>query len=291
MRELRNKIQVLPTGCAPIDTLLGGGLREGTVVEVAGETASGKTQLCLSAAATTAFRGEPVFYVDTTGSFAPERVVRMAQAEAAVTPLAGGSVRDGDPGLASRVLGCIHVTRAANVYELLAILDQLQAELQRQQQLQEAARQQLRQHQQLQQPSDDRSGPRLLVVDSVSALLSTVLGNNQHMQGTALLTTVGRTLKLLAEANAIAVLITNHVTSSGPMARGAGGGRDPGGDRSGGLAGGPVAGVSGLKPALGEQWRSQAHMRLQLSLDDSQSSGSGARLATLTASPLQNYEM
>lgn len=76
-----------------IDKLLGGGLREGTLVEVAGETASGKTQLCLSAAATTANRGEEVLFVDTTGSFAPQRVVEMAQAEAASSAGAWSQVR------------------------------------------------------------------------------------------------------------------------------------------------------------------------------------------------------
>ena len=70
--------------------MLGGGLREGTVVEVAGETTSGKTQLCLSAAATTAFRNEAVLYFDTTGSFAPDRVVQMAEVEAAAAAGAAG---------------------------------------------------------------------------------------------------------------------------------------------------------------------------------------------------------
>lgn len=90
--------------------------------------------------------------------------------------------------------------------------------------------------------------------------------------GTTLLTAAGRTLKQLAAHHSIAVLVTNHVTS----ARGGPAGE---GERSATAA----AGVGGLKPALGEQWRPQAHMRVQLSIDDSQP---GARLATLTASPV-----
>jgi hypothetical protein len=39
--------RLLPTGCDAVDELLHVGLREGMVVEVAGETSSGKTQLCL----------------------------------------------------------------------------------------------------------------------------------------------------------------------------------------------------------------------------------------------------
>ncbi|GLC38954.1 DNA repair protein rad51d [Pleodorina starrii] len=288
MHELRHTIQVLPTGCAAIDSLLGGGLREGTLVEVAGETASGKTQLCLSAAATTAYRNEAVLYVDTTGSFAPERIVQMAEAEAAAAS-SGAWQQAPDAGLAARVLGCISVLRPSNVYELLVPLDRLGAALQQQ------------------QPGSDqpafgaaggveargaRVGPRLLIVDSVSALLSTVLASTQHTQGTALLTAVGRALKQLAEQHSIAVLVTNHVTGAGPMTRGgrAGGGGGSGGDGGAserGISAAAAVGVGGLKPALGEQWRPQPHMRVQLSMSESQSPQSGVRLATLTASPLQ----
>ncbi len=61
-----------------LDELLGGGLREGTLLEVAGETSSGKTQLALAVAALGAARGEALVWVDTTGSFAPQRLVAMA---------------------------------------------------------------------------------------------------------------------------------------------------------------------------------------------------------------------
>ncbi|EFJ52146.1 hypothetical protein VOLCADRAFT_103167 [Volvox carteri f. nagariensis] len=314
MHELRHSIQVLPTGCAAIDTLLGGGLREGTLVEVAGETGSGKTQLCLSAAATTAYRGEAVLYVDCTGSFAPERIVQMAEAEAAVSLGAEPQAVEGE--LASRVLSCISVLQLSNVYDLLGRLDWLGATLQLQQQQQQQQQQGrqagLRQVQVQGQGSDGvtlrhgsgtdgavgevprgaRIGPRLLIVDSVSALLSTVVGSNQHTQGTTLLVATGRTLKELAEQHSIAVLVTNHVTSTGPMTWGGGGGRGGGGGGDGvaadrGVSAAAAVGVAGLKPALGEQWRPQPHMRVQLSIDGSQPPELGVRIATLTASPLQ----
>ncbi|GIL42978.1 hypothetical protein Vafri_790 [Volvox africanus] len=311
MHELRYSIQVLPTGCSAIDMLLGGGLREGTLVEIAGETSSGKTQLCLSATATTAYRGEAVMYMDTTGSFAPERVVQMAEAEAAAS--AGAWTLAPNAELATRILRCISVLRPSSVYDLLSSLDRLGAALERQQQEQKQQQRQ-QQHAGLQEVqgvggcmSQSRGGhveagdllhpyrmrPRLLVIDSVSALLSTVLGNNQHMQGTALLTAVGRTLKQLAQQYSIAVLVTNHVTSAGSLARGWGRGRRGAGSGGEGAAmdrcisASATVGVEGLKPALGEQWRSQPHMRVQLSMDASQPPESGVRVATLTASPLQ----
>ncbi|GLI69005.1 hypothetical protein VaNZ11_013543 [Volvox africanus] len=310
MHELRYSIQVLPTGCSAIDTLLGGGLREGTLVEIAGETCSGKTQLCLSATATTAYRGEAVMYVDTTGSFAPERVVQMAEAEAAASAGTWPQLQAPDAELATRILRCISVLRPSSVYDLLSSLDRLGAVLERQLQEQE----QRQQHAGLQEVqgvggcmSQSRDGqveagdvlhphrmrPRLLVIDSVSALLSTVLGNNQHMQGTALLTAVGRILKQLAQQYSIAVLVTNHVTSANSLARGLGRGLKGAGSGGEGAAmdrcisTSATVGVGGLKPALGEQWRSQPHMRVQLSMDASQAPESRVRVATLTASPLQ----
>jgi hypothetical protein len=83
--------RVLPTGCDAIDDLVHVGLRESTVTEVAGETASGKTQLCLQAAAMRALHGERVLYADTTNGFSAARVARLCEAQhAALAAEAGG---------------------------------------------------------------------------------------------------------------------------------------------------------------------------------------------------------
>jgi RecA/RadA recombinase len=73
--------QLLPVGCDAVDDLFGIGLREGSVYEVAGETATGKTQLCLQAAAMRALHGERVLYVDTTNGFSAARVARLCAAQ------------------------------------------------------------------------------------------------------------------------------------------------------------------------------------------------------------------
>jgi hypothetical protein len=76
--------------------------------------------------------------------------------------------------------------------------------------------------------------------------------------GHVLVTEVGRLLRHVAEALHCAVLVTNHVVGAG--------------GRGGGDAASSHGGVSsGFKPALGEQWRGVAHVRLQLS----HSSGGG----------------
>jgi len=78
-------LNFLPTGCEGIDDVLaggtsetgeslGGGLRQGQVTEITGECGSGKTQLCLSAAASAATLGHRVVFVDTNGVFSAERI-------------------------------------------------------------------------------------------------------------------------------------------------------------------------------------------------------------------------
>lgn len=57
----------VPTGCAPLDDLLGGGFERGTVTQLYGPPAAGKTNLALSAAVRAAADGGQAAYVDTEG--------------------------------------------------------------------------------------------------------------------------------------------------------------------------------------------------------------------------------
>ena len=57
----------LPTGCAPVDELLGGGLERGTVTQVYGQPAAGKTNLALGATVETAATRGLALYIDTEG--------------------------------------------------------------------------------------------------------------------------------------------------------------------------------------------------------------------------------
>ncbi|MFP8952490.1 DNA repair and recombination protein RadB [Natrialbaceae archaeon A-arb3/5] len=57
----------IPTGCGPVDELLGGGFERGTVTQLYGPPAAGKTNLALSAAVETAGAGGTVVYIDTEG--------------------------------------------------------------------------------------------------------------------------------------------------------------------------------------------------------------------------------
>ena len=55
------------TGCRSLDDLLGGGFERGTVTQVYGPPAAGKTNLALSAAVRVAAAGGTVVYIDTEG--------------------------------------------------------------------------------------------------------------------------------------------------------------------------------------------------------------------------------
>lgn len=57
----------LPIGCDALDDLLGGGLERGTVTQLYGPPAAGKTNVALQAAVKTAADGGTVVYVDTEG--------------------------------------------------------------------------------------------------------------------------------------------------------------------------------------------------------------------------------
>eukprot|EP00252_Welwitschia_mirabilis_P014533 TRINITY_DN3187_c0_g1_i9.p1 TRINITY_DN3187_c0_g1~~TRINITY_DN3187_c0_g1_i9.p1 ORF type:complete len:155 (+),score=15.00 TRINITY_DN3187_c0_g1_i9:385-849(+) len=82
-----------------------------------------------------------------------------------------------------------------------------------------------------------RCSVRLLLVDSVSSLLTPILGGSS-LQGYSLMTSLGVLLKKLAWEYNVAVLLTN----------------------------GLVIEESGmLKPALGESWKTVPHVRLLLS--------------------------
>ncbi|SIS03331.1 DNA repair and recombination protein RadB [Natronorubrum thiooxidans] len=59
--------EAIPTGCGSVDELLGGGFERGTVTQLYGPPAAGKTNLALSAAVETAADGGTAVYIDTEG--------------------------------------------------------------------------------------------------------------------------------------------------------------------------------------------------------------------------------
>jgi DNA repair protein RadB len=70
----------LPTGCAPLDEILGGGFRFGDLSLVYGEASTGKTTLALSALGRH-LRGDPwtkAYYIDSDGKLSTRRLTQIA---------------------------------------------------------------------------------------------------------------------------------------------------------------------------------------------------------------------
>uniref|UniRef100_A0A803Q7G5 RecA family profile 1 domain-containing protein n=1 Tax=Cannabis sativa TaxID=3483 RepID=A0A803Q7G5_CANSA len=202
---LRNKL-VLSTGCDGIDLLLEGGLREGQLTELVGPSSSGKTQVCLQAASNVAKKqmGHRVIYIDTSNSFSPQRI-------ACFVDLAEGR-------RLQNVMNNIFCRSVFDIFTMFRVLHQLESNMRSQR------------------------GPqmvRLIIVDSISSLITPILGGSGS-HGHALMVSAGYLLKKLAHEHNLAVLVTNHT----------------------------VGGEGGVpKPALGETWKSIPHVRLLLSRD------------------------
>ncbi|MEF8906793.1 MAG: DNA repair and recombination protein RadB [Haloarculaceae archaeon] len=71
----------IPTGCGPIDDLLGGGFERGAVTQVYGPPAAGKTNVVLSAAMEAADAGGSTLFIDTEG-LSVDRMEQLATAHA-----------------------------------------------------------------------------------------------------------------------------------------------------------------------------------------------------------------
>ncbi|XP_020861788.1 DNA repair protein RAD51 homolog 4 isoform X2 [Phascolarctos cinereus] len=175
--ELKTSTAILATGIASLDKLLDSGLYTGEVTEITGPPASGKTQVCLCTAANVAYSlGQNVLYIDSTGGLMASRLLQLLQA------------RTEDEEEQAGALQRIHVVRVFDIFQMLDALQDLRGTISQQ--------------------VTSASGPvKIVVVDSVSAVVSPLLGG-QHSEGLALMMQLARELKTLARELGIAVLPT-----------------------------------------------------------------------------------
>ncbi|XP_062448701.1 DNA repair protein RAD51 homolog 4 isoform X5 [Rhea pennata] len=195
--ELKSSTAILSTGIASLDKLLDSGLYTGEVTELMGAPGSGKTQVCLSVAASVSLGlKQHVLFLDSTGGFTASRLYQMLQARA----------EDEEEQL--EALQRVQVARAFDIYEMLGAL----------QELRDSLSQQARGAFFLQVTSS--TGPlKVLLIDSVSAVIYPLLGGKQS-EGLALMMQLARELKMLAREFSLAVVVTNQVTrnsSTGPL--------------------------------------------------------------------------
>lgn len=170
----------ITTGSQELDNLLGGGLESGNLTEVFGEFRTGKTQLCHTVAVTSQLPqdiggGEgKVLYIDTEGTFRPERCVMIAERFAM------------DP---NDVLDNISYARAYNTEHQSKLINEAQKIL-------------------------HESKHALIIVDSATALFRTdYVGRGELSERQQQLGQFLRSLMRLADTFGCAVLITNQVVA------------------------------------------------------------------------------
>ena len=68
---------MIKTGLKELDQFLGGGIKDGLITSISGQSATGKTQLTFQICLNALHNGKEVLFQDTTGEFRPERLVEM----------------------------------------------------------------------------------------------------------------------------------------------------------------------------------------------------------------------
>lgn len=179
--EARKEIIMITTGSREVDKLLAGGMETGSITELFGEFRTGKSQLCHTLCVTCQL---PIsqggaegmaLYVDTEGTFRPERLVAIAKRYKL------------DP---FDVLGNVACARAFNTDHQQKLLLQASAMM-----------------------AENRFA--LVVVDSVTALYRTdYSGRNELAARQMHLGKFLRALQNLAEEYGVAVVVTNQVVAN-----------------------------------------------------------------------------
>ncbi len=183
-RELfqkRQSIERVSTGSKNLDTLLGGGVETGAVTEFYGEFGSGKSQICHTLAVMVQESKEKgglsagALYVDTEGTFRPERIAEIAEA------------RGTDPG---KVLDNIIVAKAYNSAHQELIVREVGRQI-------------------------ERTKLKLVVVDSaVAHYRAEFLGRGTLAERQQRLNRFMHMLVRDAEVYGVVVVVTNQVQSS-----------------------------------------------------------------------------
>ncbi|XP_071502805.1 DNA repair protein RAD51 homolog 4-like [Diadema antillarum] len=206
--EMLSTVACLATGCQSIDALLDGGIYTSELTEIVGPAASGKTQFCLTVASSVALSGQNVLYIDTSGAFDPSRLQEIVERRVLTEKER------------TAALCKIRCAKTFDLHELLDLVDSVKAAID--------------------QGTDAFYGAlKLVIVDSVTAVLAPLLGGKQS-EGQGMMVHLARSLKFLAADYSVAVVECNNM----------------------------VQGEKGVpKPALGRTWLSVPQTRLLLTME------------------------
>ncbi|CAJ1901569.1 unnamed protein product [Cylindrotheca closterium] len=249
------------TFCQDIDQLLGGGIALGQLTEIAGLPGTGKTQLAMQLAVLSRLPklfggvGGKTLYIDTEGSFAPERCAQMATA-----------LRQHIQGTNKYKQSIQQQQQSLQQHDILTerdILESIQVFSVHDEASQTATLQNLPQY--LEDTSNDTVPVKLIVIDSVAfhyrAMLPTTNAKSKssksnsyqyYGQRTKSLISLAGFLADLARQYHLAVVCVNQMTTKIGMQ---GGGNNTSNNNNNSV----------LVPALGESWAHAITTRLLLS--------------------------
>ena len=281
-------IRHIVTFCRSIDALLGGGLALSELTELSGAPGSGKTQLamqlCVDARLPPAYGGVggQAVYVDTEGSFSPERCWDMA--EALVRHVRRSAERRARNSSTNANVNA-NVNANANLPEWFnpaSILDGIHVLRVHDLAAQQAAVHNLANL--LRSKLTNGETPiKAVVIDSVAFHYRSEPGGGTSYGGrTKSLTRLAATLADLAREFDVAVLAVNQMTTK---MQSTGGGGGPLGENS---ANGVATTSSRLTPALGESWSHATTTRLlltQVTQGDGDGGGGDLRRCRLVKCP------
>lgn len=272
---------VLPTLTPWLDDLLGGGLRCGQILELAGEPYTGKSLICVRAVAAASAHGHQSLYLFSNNNLSGARLcesvsralglldeLSRAEAEAVDgegsccsqekteiipnTDMAKSGAEEGmlDSGAASilpHLPDVIHMAlcriHTSSISRAIDVLTALRD-------LYKMLR------------SDNASvrNLRLVAIDSFGIVCATVLGTFQH--GRAMMMECASFMKAIAQRYNISFLITNYLVNDGH---------------------------TGKKPALGVSWKSVPHVRLMLQRDSKSAGRAVATVLSSNRSPCKQF--
>ncbi|KAH9513953.1 DNA repair protein rad51d [Bulinus truncatus] len=183
-----SSLMILSTSCQSLDELLDGGLYTGELTELAGDTITGKTRICMWCAAVTVLVGNhSVVYIDTSSSFCAEYLMDVMSKRI-------GTEHKVSDELLEQKLQKIKYVQIFDIYDIFTILDTIITDLSN-------------------QTPVSYPDLKLVVVDSLASLIYPMMsGNIGFCQG--LICQLGLKLKQLATHFSLAVLVTNYLTSS-----------------------------------------------------------------------------
>ncbi|KAJ8266359.1 hypothetical protein GJAV_G00129510 [Gymnothorax javanicus] len=182
--ELLSSTAILSTGNPRLDELLDTGVYTGELTELVGTAGSGKTQVCFGLAVNLSCElKQNVLYVDSSGGLSATRLLQMIK-----TKTSG----------VEEQMEALQRIQVAQVYDVFSMLECLQN-------LRSGGPQQV---------STGGGTLKAVIVDSVTAVLSHILGG-KRTDGMSLMMQVAGELKTIARDFNVAVLVTNHVSKDG----------------------------------------------------------------------------